>query len=173
MVRFLRHALLIVLWLGLYPAPSVAAPTITETTRYYLVSATTATDLKREMRAKGPKGFWGLTRWDIRWTADCQVTARIVYTLPRHRRPDALSPPLRRAFDTMVRNLAAHERLHGQNGRTAALEIDRAGCRGASAIIRKYNEADRTLDRLTRHGATQGVNLRTRDRSLPSDRELR
>lgn len=172
-MRLLRRATILLLVAGLFPALLSAAPNITETTRYYAVTATTATALKREMRAKGPKGFWGLTRWDIRWNADCDVRARIVYTLPRHARPDAMPAPLRRAFDTMVRHLAAHERLHGQNGRNAALEIDRARCRGASGIIRRYNEADRALDRLTRHGATQGVDLRTQDRARPSDRELR
>lgn len=167
-----QRAILLLFLTGLFPAPSEASPTVTETIRYYNVTATSALGLKREMRAKGPKGFWGHTRWKIRWTAGCRVTARIIYTLPRHARPDAMAPALREAFDEMVGNLAAHERLHGQNGRNAAIEIDQARCRGTSAIIKKYNEADRLLDHRTGHGATQGVVLGPEDWE-PSERELR
>lgn len=171
-MKLLQRALLSCLLAVAVTGPVGAAPKISEVTQTYSVGATTATALKREMRRKGPKGFWGLTRWDIRWTPTCKVTARIVYTLPRHENPGAMSPTLRRAFERMVANLAAHERLHGEHGKRAAIEIDRAGCRGALAIIRKYNEADRILDRRTQHGATQGVQLRSGPEQ-PADRELR
>ena len=144
---------------GFVWTPALAAPQITETTKTYNVSETTARGLRSEMRNKGPKGFWGYTRWDIRWTRGCRVSARIVYTLPQHSNPDALPDRTRRAFDRMVANLEAHERLHGRNGINAAHEISRANCKGGAAIIRKYNRADKELDRRTNHGARDGVTL--------------
>jgi len=158
-VKSLWRAMIIGLVAGFVWTPALAAPQITETTKTYNVSETTARGLRSEMRNKGPKGFWGYTRWDIRWTPGCRVSARIVYTLPQHSNPEALPDRTRRAFDRMVANLAAHERLHGQNGINAAHEISRANCKGGAAIIRKYNRADKELDRRTNHGARDGVTL--------------
>ncbi|WP_298295485.1 DUF922 domain-containing protein [uncultured Litoreibacter sp.] len=145
---------------GLLAAPAFAAPKITEQTKTYPVSATTATGLKAEMERRGPKGFWAYTSWNIRWTAGCAVRVKVVYTLPKHKNPSAMSPAVRKAFDAMLAALVDHEKQHGANGINAAREIDRAGCNGGQRIIRKYNKADRDLDRRTNHGAKTGVILR-------------
>ncbi len=100
-----------------------------------------------------------MTRWDVRWTSGCDVSVNVVYTIPRHVNPAAMSADLRARFDLMIASLMAHERQHGQHGIAAAKEIRRAGCSGAQKIIRKYVAADRELDRRTRHGRNTGVRL--------------
>ncbi|KIN65776.1 hypothetical protein Z945_823 [Sulfitobacter noctilucae] len=138
---------------------ALAAPKVTEILKTYAVDATTASALKQQMRARGPKGFWAYTRWDIRWSSACEVRVKVSYTMPKHKNPDAMSPSLRREFDAMVASLMAHERQHGQHGINAAKEIDRANCNGGMKIIRKYNRMDKEYDRRTRHGFTEGVLL--------------
>lgn len=140
-------------------APAFAAPKITQSTKFYTVSATSPAALRREMARKGPKGFWGYTRWNIRWSASCQVEVHVTYSLPQHINLQSLSPEVRTKFKRMLANLQAHEKLHGQNGINAAREIDRANCRGAQSIIRKYNRADVALDKRSKHGARDGVVL--------------
>ncbi|MFK7836982.1 MAG: DUF922 domain-containing protein [Sulfitobacter sp.] len=150
-------AALVVLVSGLCAVPALSAPQVTEKLKTYKVDATTVTGIRNQMRSRGPKGFWGYTTWQIRWSSGCQVTAKIQVTLPRHTNPSAMPQRVKRAFDAMVKNLHAHERLHAQHGIDAAYEIDRAGCRGAQKIIRKYNRADRALDKRTDHGKRDGV----------------
>lgn len=138
---------------------ATAAPRISEVMEYYTVNGTSARALRNEMSRKGPRRFWAYTRWEVRWSAACQVSVRVVYTMPRHENLDALSPQLRRSLIRMFERLEAHERLHGANGINAAREIKDANCRKARKIIRKYNRADRELDRRTDHGRKQGVVL--------------
>ncbi|MEW9920498.1 DUF922 domain-containing protein [Marimonas sp. MJW-29] len=155
----MRHILTIILATGLFAAPALAEPQITETLRHYEVSATTARGLANEMRRKGPKGFWAYTRWEIRWSGGCNVKVQVNYTMPRHRNPDAMDPRMRQSFQTMLERLMAHERQHGRNGISAAREISESRCKRPHQIIRKYNEIDLAFDRRTNHGVREGVRL--------------
>jgi predicted secreted Zn-dependent protease len=145
--------------LGLGFAPAQSEPLIIVQTKTYPVSATTSAGLQAEMRKRGPRGFWAYTRWDIRWSKDCVVDVQITYTLPRHSNPGDLPVPIARSWRSMRAALKAHEEEHGSHGIAAAREISQANCVEAKSIIRKYNLADLRLDRLTRHGQTQGVRL--------------
>lgn len=153
------RALLILLASAMFASPALASPRITELTKTYPVSALTAQGLRREMGSYGPGRFWALTQWDIRWDSKCNVTVRVTYTLPKHTNPGGMPTLVAGAWNRMLRNLVAHERLHGANGIAAAKEISTARCRGAKKILRKYQNADRTLDRETQHGSRAGVVL--------------
>lgn len=159
MPRLIGFWTVVMCWLALNVTPAFAAPKVTQSTEYYTVKGKTAAALRKEMARKGPKGFWGYARWSIRWSASCRVEVRVKYSLPKHANLDALSPEVRTKFSRMLINLEAHEKLHDQNGIDAAREIDRANCKSAQAIIRKYNKADIALDRRTKHGALDGVVL--------------
>lgn len=154
-----RRLAALALALGLSIAPVFAAPKVSETTRTYGVSATSVRGLLNEMNARGPRGYWAYTSWNVRWSGSCAVEVKVTYTLPKHTNPRAMPADLQREWARMLKALTAHERLHGAHGIKAGREIDQARCRNPQAIIRKYNRADLRLDRETRHGRTQGVTL--------------
>lgn len=149
--------LLAVSWF--FGTAALAAPKVTESVQTYSVDAKTAFWLKIQMRNRGPKKYWALTRWDIRWTSKCQVTVDVTYTMPEHENPKRMSPELRQRFDDMLARLWAHERQHGQNGINAAREIARTGCRSPEKIIRKYHHMDQDYDKRTNHGKLEGITL--------------
>jgi len=145
--------------LGITMSPALAAPKITEVIQNYAVSATTIRGLKSEFKTNGQNGFAGFTRWEVRWDAACRVEVKITYTLPNHTDPDAMPPQVRDSYFRFLKNLKSHERLHGQNGIMAGTEVKQAGCANVQPIIRKYNRADKRLDRRTKNGRSQGVTL--------------
>ncbi len=145
--------------LGVVIPPALAAPKVTEKVEHYLVSATTLRGIKNEMKAKGPNGYWAEARWLVTMSGRCDLQVEITYTLPKHKNPQAMSANVRAMFDKMQANLIAHEKQHGQNGINAAKEAARSGCKNTARIMKKYNKADRDLDRRTRHGRTDGVRL--------------
>ncbi|MCX7558219.1 DUF922 domain-containing protein [Sulfitobacter sp. F26204] len=126
---------------------------------HYPVSAVTIDGLKRDLRRNGHKGFAGFTKWEVHWTPNCKVSVNITYILPEHTRPQMMPERVRRRFTRMLANLVAHENKHGRHAILAGREIEKAGCRNARRIIRKYNAADATLDRRTRHDRRDGVTL--------------
>lgn len=154
-----RYGLILLMASGSLVAPAFAAPKVTETIQTYAVDGVTSLQLRRQMRERGPKRFWALTRWDVRWSVACDVRVHIVYTVPQHERPSRMPPDVRARFDLMLANLMAHERQHGAHGIAAAREIAQAKCRDAAAIIQKYAAADRKFDRQTGHGRKTGVRL--------------
>jgi len=127
---------------------------------FYEVEGRTAFELRREMKARGPKGYWAYTRWRVHWSSKCKVRLNISYTFPKLANRDALPLPLRQNWDSMLAALKAHERRHGENGRRAAAEIAEAGCKDAKAIVKRWSREDGRLDAKTRHGRSEGVVLR-------------
>lgn len=154
-----RTCVIVCLALGLLQTPALARPKVTEQVQHYLIDATTISGLKREMRAKGPRRFWGSTEWLVEWSGICAVEVTVTYTLPKHRNPKSMPSPVRATFDRMLKHLTAHERQHGKNGIKAGAEIERTTCRSPKKIIKKYQQADLELDRRSRHGTDDGVTL--------------
>lgn len=136
---------------------AVAQPSVSQKTKTYKVSATNVDGILKEMAERGPNGHWGYTDWYVRWTGDCKLSVTIDYTLPRHSKPSAMPADVRKKFDTMLAALTKHENQHGRHAVMAAEEIEKAGCKGGDAIIRKYNGVDKAYDKQTKHGLTEGV----------------
>ena len=126
----------------------------------YEVSGKTARELRKAMKADGPKGYWAYTRWRVHWSSKCRVRLNISYTFPKLANRAALPLPLRQNWDVMIKALRAHERRHGEHGRQAAAEIRAANCKDAKAIISRWSREDDRLDAETRHGRSEGVILR-------------
>lgn len=152
------RAVLVILTLGA-AAPAAAAPMMQENLTHYSVSGRNLGELRREMAQNGPNGFWGYTRWHVEWSASCEVRLRIDITMPRLARPERLSQGDLRIWQRMETALMTHERQHAAHGVAAAREIHDANCRNAQAIIQKWAQQDRVLDRRTQHGRTEGVRL--------------
>lgn len=130
-------------------------------TNYYYISGSNVNELKADMRRKGPLGYWAYARWYVRWSADCNVTVSIRYTLPKWPGKDSAPPELRAKWERMITKLREHEEGHGRHGLKAAEEIRATKCRkDPSGIVRKWAAQDGIYDRLTDHGRREGVVLR-------------
>jgi|TARA_R110000851_G_scaffold22821_9_gene67423 predicted secreted Zn-dependent protease len=136
-----------------------AKPKVTETIKTYPVSATSLAGLAQEMDQKGPKSYWAYTTWYVKWTGDCKLSVTVDIILPKHKNPSKMPADVRKKFDSMLAALTEHERQHGRHGIAAAEEIERAGCAGGDAIIKKYNAVDIKFDKTTDHGRKKGVTL--------------
>lgn len=153
-VRFVIVALII---LGVSTLASFANPTIKTNWITYPVTATSADQILRQLQENGPNGFWGFTRWYVRWTGACEVTLEIDYIMPLHMNRNEMHPTTRDAWDKMVVALTNHEQQHGAHGTNAAWELVQSGCQNGDAIVTKWSEQDGVYDRRTGHGRTEGV----------------
>jgi len=136
-----------------------AAPNISETVKYYLVTGNTLTALRDAMKREGPFGFWGYTRWSVSWSRTCDVDLFVTITMPKLDQTVLLSQRDQRAWDAMIQALYRHEQIHAEHGRQAAAEIVASDCDKPRRIIKKWAERDQILDTETQHGRTQGVVL--------------
>mgnify|MGYP001792138813 FL=1 len=152
--RFVVVALLILVCSTI---SAFANPTVQTRWINYAVTGTTVDTILNQMRDNGPNGFWAYTRWYVRWTASCQVSLEINYTIPKHTRRGAMPAQTRIAWDRMIAALRAHEEQHGVHGMNAARELVQKRCRNGNAIVQKWAEQDRIFDRVTGHGRTEGV----------------
>ena len=137
-----------------------ARPKVQVVEKTYTVNATTAAGLRQQMKLRGPGGYWAYTDWYVRWTGGCRVSVKINFTMPRHTNEAALDPALLRQWRAMVAALKAHEQLHADHGIKAAQEIERRRCAGGDAIIKKWADQDKVLDKRTNHGIRDGVVLK-------------
>ncbi|MBE9559184.1 MAG: DUF922 domain-containing protein [Proteobacteria bacterium] len=157
--------------------------------KYYEISPRTAYEIKPELMRRSPirEGggtFNGHTDWYVDWryqssqpASGCQVhdirtTVRVIHTLP------VLSQYVtdQQTIDVFTRfsdALTKHEINHGNNGISAAREMDKAfnevpaqqSCRNLARIIdsicnttiQKYIQADNDYDHMTRNGETEGA----------------
>lgn len=137
--------------------PSAAKPRVAVTEKTYSVDAVTAEGILQQMKARGPNGHWAYTDWYVKWTGSCQLSVAITYTMPKHRNEAKLDPALRKRWQSMVAALRKHEQKHGQHGINAAQEIEKGKCANGDALIKKWANQDKVLDKRTQHGAREGV----------------
>ncbi|WP_234172242.1 DUF922 domain-containing protein [Ruegeria pomeroyi] len=160
-IRLLVKSLCVaVLGLSFGAVMAEAKPKVTVVNKTYAVSAVTAQDLIREMDARGPNGFWADTDWYVKWTGSCDLSVSITYTMPKHKNEAKLDPELRKSWKSFVTALKKHEELHGAHGVQAAQEIEQTKCADGDAVIRKWSNQDKVLDKRTDHGKKDGVVLK-------------
>lgn len=104
---------------GIWPAS--AKPVVTVNTEHYEIQGKSASELMKQMRRHGPKGFWAYTTWSVqsarsRWDGSCIVSLEINYTYPRWTNYGSASASLRDRWDRMMTNLRLHEEGHGEIG---------------------------------------------------------
>ena len=143
----------------LFAGPVIAKPKVSVFTRYYDVEGQTTEDLRADMERNGPQGFWAHTSWHVRWNRHCELTVRIVYTMPRIVNRDDVPEEVLEKWDEMYQKLATHEGNHANHGVNAAIEIQAAGCENADDIIRKWSDQDGIYDKATDHGRLEGLSL--------------
>ena len=157
--------------------------------KYYVISPRSPYEIKPELVRRSPireagGTFNGHTDWYIEWKyqaapgpSGCQLndiktTVHVVHTLP------ALSEQVTdkqtiEVFNQFVAALTQHEKNHGNNGLSAAREMDKlfneieqqTNCLQLSrmvdsignAIVQKYIRADNEYDRTTRNGMSEGA----------------
>ena len=136
-----------------------ANPTIKTTFKYYDIKGDTAKELKRQMKRKGPNGFWAYARWNVRWSSRCKVSVSIKITMPRWKNMSDGSAALQKKWKRMVTVLRIHELNHGKHGINAAKEIVAKNCKNPKKAIRKWAKQDKLYDKKTAHGRKEGVRL--------------
>lgn len=167
---------------------------VTETSqdRFYYISPNSPFAIKQELKRMTPirergGSFNGRTTWSVQWkyqTTGDQNGCKI-HDVEVHLSIDTILPALSQyvtdertiqAFNNFSKALTAHERNHGEHGRQAAHEIDKAlgaitpqrDCNAVSRmaeqlsqqIIATYSQKDRDYDYYTRNGQTEGAWLR-------------
>ncbi len=157
--------------------------------KYYLISPRAPHEIKPELMRNTPirergGSFNGHTDWYIDWQyqtiqgpgichiKNIKTKIHVVHILP------ALSEHVSdeqtiEIFNKFSEALTLHEKNHGNNGLSAAREIDSAlnnmpaqqNCRytirmineTGNSIVKKYADADREYDRITQSGLTEGA----------------
>lgn len=158
--RLLPVALVFVLVTAFWSNISYSAPSVSVKTKYYDIKGTSASELRRQMRRRGPQGYWALAIWNVRWSGRCKLSVSISYTYPRWSNEGTASSALRKKWGSMLKNLIKHEKGHGQFGINAAKEIEKSRCRtNPKTIIKKWARKDVLYDRRTDHGGKFGVKL--------------
>lgn len=133
------------------------------------------------------KRFDALTRWHVTWNfryeprgGSCVITrvntrTEATITLPRWRNQAGAPPSLVRQWNRYITALTRHEHNHVAHATTAAREIERLGrgfsqrgnCSGierafnrqADILVQRAQERDRSYDRRTGHGRTEGAHF--------------
>ncbi len=158
-------------------------------TNYYVVSGTNHTSIRAAMTQSRPwkeagiydaRTFWSL-RPHLTWRrvddqfvlASCEVSTRIVITLPCWNATRPIDPTLAAHWQRFFRALSLHEQGHVQVARAAAAELDRrlsrlaryssaddltgAARRITSEVMEEFRKKDAAYDEVTRHGQVQGA----------------
>ena len=179
----------IIFILIMFSFPTNAAPIETIEYKYYEISPRAPYEIKPELMRRSPireggGSFNGHTDWYINWKfqaspgpygcqlSSFQTTVHVIHTLPRLSSYVTDKKTIE-VFNTFNKALTQHEKNHGNNGLTAAREIDKAfaeiqpqqNCRYLSrmindignAIVQKYIRADDEYDRTTQNGFTEGA----------------
>lgn len=169
---------------------SISAETIeTVEYKYYEISPRSPYEIKPQLMHNSPiraggGSFNGHTDWYIDWkyqTAsgpsgcqlhDIRTNVHIIHTLPAlgQHVQDKQTIEVFNKFNTA---LTQHEKNHGNNGLTAAREMDKLfneiqpqpDCRQLSrmvddignSVVQKYIHADNEYDRITNNGLTEGA----------------
>jgi predicted secreted Zn-dependent protease len=150
----------------------------------YPVSGQDYASLVRSLSANGPKGFHGLSSWDISYQYTTvpagnmcrfdtiRLTVKGEILMPKWTDEAAAPPTLRQRWQDYYAALQQHEEGHVQHGNELAALIQEKflgygdmACGQAKAIAqsefdRLYNNLknrDKEYDQRTQHGATQGA----------------
>ncbi|WP_263387347.1 DUF922 domain-containing Zn-dependent protease [Ruegeria marisflavi] len=137
-----------------------AKPKISVVEKTYTVDATTARAMVQQMGQRGPNGYWAYTDWYVNWTGSCDLSVKITYTMPKHKNEAKLDPAVRENWKTFLAVLRKHEEKHGAHGIQAAQEIEQTKCADGQAVIKKWSNQDKVLDKRTDHGKKEGVVLK-------------
>lgn len=177
------------------PAACVSSVKLQERTRYYDFFGARPADANLDLRARlltasdhdgRVRRFAGQADWNIEWQtclertpgacriAGIELTANVLYTLPRWADRDWSTRETRARWDRYARNLAEHERGHGEIALQVAnmIETELVGtsaetCAAVDAeasirigvIMRRGEAMQNAYDRATQHGVTQGASF--------------
>ena len=117
-----------------------ATPIATVTENDYLITGTTASELRAQMKQLGPGDNGGhydaYTKYYVKWRygleeendqchlANIQVTIQTSFTFPRWKNYADATPAMQSKWDQYLTNLKHHEQGHADNGMDAANEIE-------------------------------------------------
>lgn len=175
------------------PKACTSSVRLIEQTRHYDFFGARASDANQDLRARlltasdyagRVQRFAGQADWNIEWQtclerqpgscriAGIDLTVNVTYTLPRWADREWSTREMRARWDRYARNLAEHERGHGEIALQVArlIESDLVGqsaetCAALDAeaasrintLMRQGEAMQSAYDRSTQHGVTQGA----------------
>lgn len=177
------------------PSACTSTVKLAERTRHYDFFGARPADANQDLRARllsasdhagRVQRFAGQADWNIEWQtclerqpgqcriAGIELTVNVLYTLPRWADRDFSTRETRARWDRYARNLAEHERGHGeialqvarmieadlvgQSAETcAALDVEAS--RRIAGLMRQGEAMQNAYDRATQHGITQGASF--------------
>jgi predicted secreted Zn-dependent protease len=169
---------------GIAVPAAQAARTEKVTTTTYLVTGSTENEIRASLNAKRPGEYDARTTWHVSWSyasamrsgrcrvASSKVHTKIAFTYPRWVAPADATSKLKAKWSTYMAKLRVHEAGHARIGRVVAARVHatlaranakdcRALDRALPALVKPHytwgNAADRSYDRRTKHGETQGA----------------
>lgn len=126
--------------------------------RFYDVTGTTIGQLRASLKENGPKGFYGFTKPHYGKGERCfEGSVRI--KLPRWPGLEMAPRLLQWRWKRMYAALVRHEERHAAHFVQAAAQMRQSGCARFEIIRDKWQARTDRYDRLTRHGALEGVFL--------------
>ena len=134
-----------------------ANPSIKIKWKYYDISGSTKRELLKQLKRKGPNGYWAYSKWSIQPGSACRVKLKLDYTMPRWKNRKGASKKLQKSWNKMIINLKRHEEGHGNFAIKAAKHLTSVKCKGAKEVYRNLKKQNKDYDRKTRHGIRQGV----------------
>ncbi len=134
--------ILLLFTLSVTPEPAMAAAVVRSTTDYYLVSGTTADEIRSDLDMKTPvrengTSYDAHTEWFVKWNFQwsesnglCKITkiktrVDVQYILPKLKTSKTLPKPLKQKWETYMKALSDHENGHRDIGVRAANEIEK------------------------------------------------
>lgn len=161
--KFTKHIwvfLALAVFFATQPANVSASVSKKVQVKYYTINGKTTQQLKAQMKSKGPNGYWAYVNWYVNWkTKNCRVALKIKYTYPKWANSGQAPKATQKKWRRMISALKKHENGHARHGVSAAKEISKSNCKNPKAIIKKWAAKDKSYDRKTGHGRTQGVKL--------------
>ncbi|WP_161492599.1 DUF922 domain-containing protein [Pseudophaeobacter leonis] len=134
-------------------------PVLLKSVEFYQVDALTREGLLQQLSQRGPRGYDGLTEWQITWNWLCRGELRSRITLPKHTRLAELGPLQQDSWKAYLAALRRHEFTHQYHGERAAKEVAENACLGAKFIVGYWMAQTEIFDLRTNHGAKDGLQL--------------
>ncbi len=182
--EFMQKLLLFIFTLFFLNFNSCALPKVNENILSYKIYGTTGHELQNQMNTVGPKNrthqFNASTQWFVTWNygyqstknschlTSLEVNLHIFYLLPIWMNYKNSHAGLQKRWGLCFKQLRNHEAGHGENGKKAAIVIEKAllkvspqsSCDQlktkidtiANQIINDYLSKDLEYDKFTQHG---------------------
>ncbi len=129
----------------------------------YDISGSSQKELGAQMKKKGPRGYYGYTEWNLKWSC-AEITVECIVTMPRWEAGEStgeLQKKWREFWSSLARHEQGHvdivwKRVNETKKRVATMDCRRA-VEAWIGTLRRINRESAEYDARTGHGTAQGA----------------